>query len=151
MTIAFEAIEDLIAARQTHSPSPSVAFIREAECIGCTKCIQACPVDAILGTSKHMHTILSSECIGCGLCVEPCPVDCIEFQTLAIPHYDRTRALGRYHTRQQRLLTLQQDSTEKHQQAVQLIHQAPEDSEKAAKLAYIHAAIARVKAKRRVS
>lgn len=57
---------------------PSVAFIREAECIGCTKCIQACPVDAILGAAKQMHTVIISECTGCDLCVEPCPVDCID-------------------------------------------------------------------------
>ncbi len=55
-----------------------VAWIREDECIGCTKCIQACPVDAILGAAKQMHTVISSECTGCDLCVEPCPVDCIE-------------------------------------------------------------------------
>jgi electron transport complex protein RnfB len=56
----------------------AVAFIREDECIGCTKCIQACPVDAILGAAKHMHTVIASECTGCDLCVEPCPVDCID-------------------------------------------------------------------------
>ena len=56
----------------------SVAFIREDECIGCTKCIQACPVDAILGAAKQMHTVIASECTGCDLCVEPCPVDCID-------------------------------------------------------------------------
>jgi len=55
-----------------------VAYIREDECIGCTKCIQACPVDAILGAAKHMHTVIVSECTGCDLCVEPCPVDCID-------------------------------------------------------------------------
>lgn len=55
-----------------------VAFIREAECIGCTKCIQACPVDAILGAAKLMHTVIGSECTGCDLCVDPCPVDCID-------------------------------------------------------------------------
>lgn len=55
-----------------------VAYIREDECIGCTKCIQACPVDAILGAAKHMHTVIASECTGCDLCVEPCPVDCID-------------------------------------------------------------------------
>lgn len=55
-----------------------VAFIREDECIGCTKCIQACPVDAIVGASKQMHTVISAECTGCDLCVEPCPVDCID-------------------------------------------------------------------------
>jgi Na+-translocating ferredoxin:NAD+ oxidoreductase subunit B len=55
-----------------------VAYIREDECIGCTKCIQACPVDAILGAPKLMHTVIISECTGCDLCVEPCPVDCID-------------------------------------------------------------------------
>ena len=55
-----------------------VAYIREDECIGCTKCIQACPVDAILGAAKQMHTVIASECTGCDLCVEPCPVDCID-------------------------------------------------------------------------
>ncbi|MBO9493882.1 electron transport complex subunit RsxB [Thalassotalea sp. G20_0] len=61
-----------------------VAFIREAECIGCTKCIQACPVDAILGAAKQMHTVISDECTGCDLCVEPCPVDCIEMRPVDI-------------------------------------------------------------------
>jgi H+/Na+-translocating ferredoxin:NAD+ oxidoreductase subunit B len=56
----------------------SVAFIREAECIGCTKCVLACPVDAILGAAKQMHTVIASECTGCDLCLEPCPVDCID-------------------------------------------------------------------------
>ncbi|MEO6699633.1 MAG: electron transport complex subunit RsxB [Paraperlucidibaca sp.] len=55
-----------------------VAFIREDECIGCTKCIQACPVDAIVGAAKRMHTIIVDECTGCDLCVAPCPVDCID-------------------------------------------------------------------------
>lgn len=61
---------------------PKVAFIREAECIGCTKCIHACPVDAILGAPKQMHTVIISECTGCDLCVEPCPVDCIDMVPL---------------------------------------------------------------------
>lgn len=56
----------------------TVAFIREDECIGCTKCIQACPMDAILGAAKQMHTVIAVECTGCDLCVEPCPVDCID-------------------------------------------------------------------------
>lgn len=59
-----------------------VAYIREDECIGCTKCIQACPVDAIVGASKLMHTVLIDECTGCDLCVEPCPVDCIDMVPL---------------------------------------------------------------------
>jgi len=55
-----------------------VAVIDEQRCIGCTLCIQACPVDAILGAAKHMHTIIATECTGCELCVAPCPVDCID-------------------------------------------------------------------------
>lgn len=55
-----------------------VAYIREEDCIGCTKCIQACPIDAILGAAKQMHTVIVDECTGCDLCVEPCPVDCID-------------------------------------------------------------------------
>lgn len=57
---------------------PKVAIIREDECIGCTKCIQACPVDAIVGAAKLMHTVIEAECTGCDLCVPPCPVDCID-------------------------------------------------------------------------
>ncbi|HAZ78722.1 MAG TPA: electron transport complex subunit RsxB [Porticoccaceae bacterium] len=56
----------------------TIAYIREDECIGCTKCIQACPVDAILGSAKLMHTVIEKECTGCDLCVDPCPVDCID-------------------------------------------------------------------------
>ena len=54
-----------------------IAWIDEDICIGCVKCIQACPVDAIVGTAKHMHTVIPQECTGCELCVAPCPVDCI--------------------------------------------------------------------------
>jgi electron transport complex protein RnfB len=61
---------------------PKVAFIIEEDCIGCTKCIQACPVDAILGAAKQMHTIIVDECTGCDLCVAPCPVDCIEMRVI---------------------------------------------------------------------
>ncbi|MCE0555554.1 MULTISPECIES: electron transport complex subunit RsxB [unclassified Motilimonas] len=56
----------------------AVAFVHEDECIGCTKCIQACPVDAILGATRQMHTVITDECTGCELCVAPCPTDCIE-------------------------------------------------------------------------
>lgn len=69
----------------------TVAYIREDECIGCTKCIQACPVDAIMGAAKFMHTVIADECTGCDLCVEPCPVDCIDMlpveQTIADWHW----------------------------------------------------------------
>ena len=65
-------------AEHGEEKAPKVAFIREAECIGCTKCIQACPVDAILGAAKVMHTVIADECTGCDLCLDPCPVDCID-------------------------------------------------------------------------
>ena len=60
----------------------TVAFIREEECIGCTKCIQACPVDANLGAAKLMHTVIEDLCTGCDLCVDPCPEDCIDMLPL---------------------------------------------------------------------
>jgi Na+-translocating ferredoxin:NAD+ oxidoreductase subunit B len=60
----------------------SVAFIDESLCIGCTLCLQACPVDAIAGAAKQMHTIIALECTGCELCVSPCPVDCIAMNPL---------------------------------------------------------------------
>lgn len=61
---------------------PEVAVIIEKDCIGCTLCIQACPVDAIVGAAKHMHTVIESECTGCELCLPPCPVDCIVMQPI---------------------------------------------------------------------
>ncbi|MFZ5723104.1 MAG: RnfABCDGE type electron transport complex subunit B [Pseudomonadota bacterium] len=60
-----------------------VAVIREAECIGCTKCIAACPVDAIVGAALQMHTVIADHCTGCDLCLPPCPVDCIDLRPLA--------------------------------------------------------------------
>lgn len=71
-----------IAEMEKNAKPRSVAIIREAECIGCTKCIQACPVDAILGSAKNMHAIIAAECTGCELCISPCPVDCIEMVVL---------------------------------------------------------------------
>ncbi len=55
-----------------------IAKIREVDCVGCSKCLDPCPVDAIIGSPKFMHSVLTEECIGCGLCVAPCPMDCIE-------------------------------------------------------------------------
>ncbi|MGH8086246.1 MAG: Rnf electron transport complex subunit RnfB [Lysobacter sp.] len=63
-------------SRGEHKPA-QVALVVEADCIGCTKCIQACPVDAIIGGAKHMHTVIEPLCTGCELCVPACPVDCI--------------------------------------------------------------------------
>lgn len=72
--------EPLTALNPAHGSCTAtrIAVIREDECIGCTKCIIACPVDAIIGSSKLMHTVIENECTGCDLCVDPCPVDCID-------------------------------------------------------------------------
>lgn len=67
----------LNAEHGEHSDVPKVALIIEKDCIGCTLCIQACPVDAIIGAAKQMHTVIAAECTGCELCLPPCPVDCI--------------------------------------------------------------------------
>lgn len=69
---------------EEHKPR-SAAFIDEKLCIGCTLCIQACPVDAIVGCAKHMHTVIADYCTGCELCVEPCPVSCIAMMPLGEP------------------------------------------------------------------
>ena len=72
--------------------APQVAVIDEDICIGCTKCIQACPVDAIVGASKLMHTVIASWCTGCELCIPPCPVDCIALAPVAaLPDADLSR------------------------------------------------------------
>ncbi len=71
---------------------PAVALIDEAACIGCTLCIDACPVDAIVGARKMMHTVIAAECTGCALCLPPCPVDCI---ALAPTGAARDRSLQR--------------------------------------------------------
>lgn len=82
-----------------------LAAIRESDCIGCTKCLDACPVDAIVGSQSLMHTVIASECIGCKLCLPPCPVDCIEL----IPTPDAYQRLSpdylkqRYQTKRTRL------------------------------------------------
>jgi Na+-translocating ferredoxin:NAD+ oxidoreductase subunit B len=91
-----ELLADLLD-RQTKPLNPvngiekprEIALIDEEICIGCTKCIQACPVDAILGAAKVMHTIIVADCTGCELCIAPCPVDCIEM----IPANDERDAL----------------------------------------------------------
>ena len=71
---------------------PTAAFIDEAACIGCTKCIQACPVDAIVGAARYMHTVLADQCTGCELCIPPCPVDCIEMRPASFLQTNTARA-----------------------------------------------------------
>lgn len=81
-----------MAPAKTHQQA--IAWIDEAVCIGCTACIRACPVDAIMGASKLMHTVLADECTGCGLCVAPCPVDCIYMQSVEDDYLPRARFLA---------------------------------------------------------
>lgn len=117
----------------------TVAYIREDECIGCTKCIQACPVDAILGASKRMHTVIVNECTGCDLCVAPCPVDCIDMLPLpasapVAKNDSEQRALSghwreRYNTRAKRLEKLHHANVARRklasESAAQLMKQPP--------------------------
>ena len=93
-----------LAAAAANTRPAATYIVREDECIGCTKCIQACPVDAIIGSAKKMHTILQHECTGCGLCVEPCPVDCIEILAQPSPRYDPEIARQRFNARKVREL-----------------------------------------------
>jgi len=93
-----------IVGMEQKAKSSVVAVIREAECIGCTKCIQYCPVDAILGASKSMHTVIADECTGCELCVAPCPVDCIDMVPAARSTDDKKEHYRkRYLAREKRL------------------------------------------------
>jgi electron transport complex protein RnfB len=119
---------------------PLVASIREAECIGCMKCVQACPVDAILGSPKQMHTVIGDECTGCELCVAPCPVDCIDMlSAVTEPNRpDHYRARFQAHTAR-----LQRDKT------AQTSTRKQENSTLKRK-SYIADAIARAKAKKSV-
>jgi Na+-translocating ferredoxin:NAD+ oxidoreductase subunit B len=68
---------------------PAVAVIDPQSCIGCTLCLQSCPVDAIVGAARQLHGVLATECTGCGLCLPPCPVQCIRMVTMSedIPHW----------------------------------------------------------------
>jgi electron transport complex protein RnfB len=98
----------LDSARGVHKP-PAVAVIDEAICIGCALCIQACPVDAIVGAAKVMHTVIAAHCTGCELCIPPCPVDCIRMsETEQLPTRQEEQAAAeqsrrRYLARNERL------------------------------------------------
>jgi electron transport complex protein RnfB len=128
-----------------------VASIDEALCIGCTLCIQACPVDAIVGAAKLMHTVVTKLCSGCDLCVPPCPVDCIEMVP-AIGEdaaWDRPRADAareRFELRRARLERERSDRAERLAQRALDARRSDQEAEK--KRAIIQAAIERARARR---
>ena len=127
---------------------PARALIREPECIGCTKCIQACPVDAIIGSATLMHTILSHECTGCGLCIDPCPVDCIELIPEEHATYDTTLARTRFHAKHVRELRDKHEHARiYHEKRLLTQNNGAQLSDQEAKRAYILNALARTKAK----
>lgn len=120
---------------QQNTKPPAVVVIREEECIGCTKCITACPVDAIIGSAKQMHTVLLDECSGCELCIPACPVDCIDLVALRAERLDKSEQYrSRYQARSTRL------SRTKEEKKTAL--------NETKKKAYILAAIQRAKAKK---
>lgn len=136
-------------------PGPrQLAVIREHECIGCTKCIQVCPTDAILGASRQMHSVIESECSGCELCLPACPVDCIDMVTPAgarpISQAQSAHWRQRHQQRQQRLQLLAQQRLQR-RQARQAGSAAPQPKSRSALQRDILAAVARVKAKREQS
>ncbi|MGZ5000469.1 MAG: RnfABCDGE type electron transport complex subunit B [Methylomonas sp.] len=101
-----------------------VAVINEADCIGCTKCIPPCPTDAILGASKHMHTVIAEQCTGCELCIAPCPVDCITMEISALPPWNQEnadQARRRYQAKNQRLARLEAEKIERLNRQKQLL------------------------------
>jgi electron transport complex protein RnfB len=127
-----------IADMEIKSKPTLRAIIREAECIGCTKCIKACPVDAILGSGKLMHTVLSDECTGCELCITPCPVDCIDMVAVEDPVSKADHYRMRYQARQERQ---QCEGTPAHEQVRTV------DNTIDSKKSYIAAALIRAKNK----
>ncbi|MEO8487623.1 MAG: RnfABCDGE type electron transport complex subunit B [Betaproteobacteria bacterium] len=122
----------------------AVAVVDEARCIGCTICIQACPVDAIVGAPRRMHVVLEAWCSGCGLCVAPCPVDCIAMRPAARPWTDADAALARtrHRARATRLARGERIADRRAAAA------APADGERARRIATVAAAIERAKARR---
>lgn len=96
--------------------APLIAIVQEENCIGCTLCIQACPVDAIVGAAKRMHTVIADACTGCELCIPPCPVDCIEMHVSVAPKERLAAADGarrRFLARGQRLQRLRHERAQK--------------------------------------
>lgn len=90
-----------------------VAVIIEVDCIGCTRCLPPCPVDAIIGASKQMHTVVAQQCTGCELCLAHCPVDCIVMQTPIEPKFDAMQARKQHQAKNQRLAKLEAEKAER--------------------------------------
>lgn len=134
---------------KANTRSPSIAFIQEESCIGCTKCIQACPVDAIVGSAKFLHNVIPDECTGCGLCVEPCPVNCIEMLSIPQSNYDKTLARTRFQAKQMRNLREQQEKETLYKEKRKLSQQSEKGSEEiSAKRNFVLEALARAQAKK---
>lgn len=118
------------------------AFIREDECIGCTKCLPDCPTDAILGGPKLMHTVITDACTGCELCVPTCPVDCIEMRPTQEHDVEtETKWQQRFNHHNHRLSRLQQEKQQQHDQA----RFKDDNNSVASRKAYIDAVLARKK------
>lgn len=146
--LAIDANPYLEEAR-ANTRAPALAVIREEECIGCTKCIQACPVDAIIGSAKSMHSIINQECTGCGLCVEPCPVDCIELHLIPEPIFDKTRAKEHFNARNHRLELEKEEKSQLYREKRKLVVKTNDlQPDLTAKQDFIQQALARVKAKK---
>jgi len=127
----------------------AVARIDEARCIGCTLCIQACPVDAIVGAAKRMHTVIAELCTGCDLCVPPCPVDCIDMLPLPEAQAPRTQVMADAARAnfQFRNLRLKRDEAEHAERLARKAQEKPGRPTPDAKKAAILAAIERAKAR----
>ncbi|WP_347988497.1 RnfABCDGE type electron transport complex subunit B [Methylomonas sp. AM2-LC] len=107
--------KDVEIPTHLYEPQPRrVAVISETECIGCTKCIPPCPVDAIVGAAKFMHTVIAEQCTGCELCIAPCPVNCISMEISQLPlrnAEDVQLSKVRFHTRNERIVKLEAEKT----------------------------------------
>jgi Na+-translocating ferredoxin:NAD+ oxidoreductase subunit B len=148
----------LDASRGAHRP-PTVALIDEALCIGCTLCIRACPVDAIVGAPKLMHTVILEQCTGCELCLPPCPVDCIALVPRLwragdlVPGSGRARAAAARQRFERRGLRLERERRSQAERRAAVSAQAPRsrlpaaDEAQARKCAIVEAALARARAR----
>ena len=126
-----------------------VAVIDEQTCIGCTLCIEACPVDAIIGASKQMHTVIIAYCTGCELCIPPCPVDCIQMHPAARPLWSQQDADTARERFDLRNLRLRREQREKEQRLAQKTHAPAQDQKQAAiQAALEHARMRRISAQK---